>query len=150
MIEVAADADPREARGREPREVVPIPKTYREAKPTKPLDRKSRIRPVSKRRASENRERRANLVARFGQFPPCYACPVLDAAGISTGCAGRAADGHELLTRGRGGSIVDVENVIPVGRLCHDWITTHPREAAELGLVRTASRSTVSETEEDE
>ena len=74
------------------------------------------------------------LHAAYGQFPACTLCEPLRAAGIVTGCNGRADDGDEILRRSRGGSIIDPANVRPVGRLCHSWVTTHPRLAAELGL----------------
>lgn len=93
---------------------------------------------MSKRRAQVNRQRRRALIARYGQNPPCYACPVFAEAGIATGCNGRADDGHELLSRARAGSrddnLTDPDGIIPVGRLCHDRITREPAEAEALGL----------------
>lgn len=50
------------------------------------------------------------------------------------GCDGRAVDGHEVLSRGRGGSTVDGANILLVCRPCHTWITGHPAEAVALGL----------------
>lgn len=44
-----------------------------------------------------------------------------------------AVDVHELLSRGRGGSITERENVVPLCRPCHDWITTHPAAAQHDG-----------------
>lgn len=112
------------------REVTPIPKTYRAKRKPK------RIKPVSAKRAKDNRLRRRVLHQRYGKHPRCHACPVLQAAGIEVGCSGWAMDGHEVLTSGRGGSRVDVANVLPVGRACHRWITEHSKLAEPLGLVR--------------
>lgn len=96
--------------------------------------RRTRIKPVSDKRRDENVERRAALHAAYGQFPDCALCGPLRAAGIVTGCNGRADDGDEVLRRSRGGSIIDPANVRPVGRKCHRWVTEHPTQAAELGL----------------
>lgn len=51
-------------------------------------------------------------------------------------CLRRADDLHEIVSRARGGSIVDPENVVPLCREHHRWVTEHPLEAAELGLLR--------------
>lgn len=51
-------------------------------------------------------------------------------------CRVRAADGHEVLTRGRGGSITDPANVMPVCRPCHRLITGEPALADALELTR--------------
>lgn len=84
------------------------------------------LRQTSNHRQRENRERAPILKAlREGS---CQAR--LD------GCTGRATDGHEIVTRARGGSITDPRNILGVCRNCHDWITTHPREATEFGLSR--------------
>lgn len=87
------------------------------------------MRRQSRKRAAEQRRRRqvlARLVDERGPF--CEAR--LD------GCDGRAVDGHELLARSAGGSIVEEENIALVCRSCHDWIGAHPREATEVGLRR--------------
>ena len=44
-------------------------------------------------------------------------------------------DVHEVKTRGRGGSILDVDNLRCLCRPCHTWVTEHPKESHELGLV---------------
>lgn len=107
------------------------------------LERRARLSPVSDRRAEENRERRRALEARYGRYPACQLGPVIAAAGYPSGaprCAGDAQDAHEVLTRGRGGSITDLANIVPACRPCHDWVTTHPAEALALGLVATGHR----------
>ena len=121
-----------------PRRKTPMQRTQmKRGDPVKARDWQRRAKPIapmSKQRAAENRVRRKALHAAFGDNPACWACPILRAAGIDTGCNGRADDGHELYRRGKGGSITDVTNVRPVGRPCHIWITEHPTRARELGL----------------
>lgn len=51
------------------------------------------------------------------------------------GCAGRSTEIHEVKTRGRGGSILDPDNCRALCHPCHSWVTDHPAEAHELGLV---------------
>lgn len=77
------------------------------------------------------------MTAAYGQHPVCHACLPLQLVGIDrarTGCNGWAVDAHELLSRGRGGSITDPANVAPVSRECHRWITEHPDDAEAAGL----------------
>lgn len=47
-----------------------------------------------------------------------------------------STDVHELLSRARGGSITDPSNLVCLCRPCHDWVTTHPKEATEKGWLR--------------
>ena len=42
-------------------------------------------------------------------------------------------DVHEIVSRARGGSITDPANLVCLCRLCHGWVTTHPKEAADEG-----------------
>ena len=85
------------------------------------------MRPVSLRRQRENRIR-ARLRAGLG----AVACE----ARIEGVCTGMAQDWHERLSRARGGSIIDPENRVLLCRRCHEWVTTHPARATELGLLR--------------
>lgn len=91
------------------------------------LQRRTPVKPVSKKRAKVNRERRAMLQAMFPERPLC-AVPW---------CMRWADDAHEPLTRARGGGICDLQNVLPVCRPCHDVITfEEPEWAYELGFLR--------------
>lgn len=47
-----------------------------------------------------------------------------------------AVDVHEIVSRARGGSILDVNNLAVLCRGCHDWITTHPADAQAEGWLR--------------
>lgn len=76
------------------------------------------------RRARLRAPERSYLVAKILQArPKCERC--LDAP--STDC-------HELLSRARGGSILDRNNIVAVCRECHIWITTHPLQAGAEGF----------------
>ena len=48
----------------------------------------------------------------------------------------RSNDVHELKSRARGGSILDIDNLVCVCRDCHNWITTHPKLAHEQGWLK--------------
>lgn len=54
------------------------------------------------------------------------------------GCYGRSVDPHEILSRARGGPLDDPDNLLALCRFCHDWVTTHPKEATERGWLRSA------------
>jgi 5-methylcytosine-specific restriction endonuclease McrA len=82
---------------------------------------------VSQRRRRIERERRQLVAEVLAARPRCQA--QLD------GCTLRSVDVHEVKTRGRGGSILDPANVLALCRSCHDWVTEHPAEAVELGLM---------------
>jgi hypothetical protein len=88
------------------------------------LTRTGRLKPVSKKRAGENRERRAMVTRLYPERPRC-AC----------GCGRLADDLHEILSRARGGSIVDPGNCVPLARYCHDQATNEDPRFYDLGLV---------------
>jgi len=50
-------------------------------------------------------------------------------------CFGYSTDVHEVLTRARGGDILDPMNVKAICRRCHDWIHDHPADALDVGLL---------------
>jgi hypothetical protein len=105
----------------------PCPKTYKAKRPRKGLNR------VSTKRARENRERdkqRADVLARG-----CQVCPVLVEHMDWERCDGTAVDWHEVVTRGRGGSITDPGNGLASCRLGHDFLTEHPIHAEAWGLI---------------
>lgn len=51
-------------------------------------------------------------------------------------CTWRSTEVHEVLSRARGGSIVDDDNVLALDHYCHAWVTTHPRLASMAGLLK--------------
>jgi len=97
---------------------------------TTSLNRTTPIRKVSAKRAAENCERRAMIARLWPERPNC----------ARPGCVRLADDVHEPLTRGRGGSITDPDNAVPLCRPCHDEVTFTPESelawAYECGLLR--------------
>lgn len=103
----------------------------------KPSGRRGRVNPVSTKRRLRYPEREHVRLAVIERDRACVA--------VLAGAPGRCAspDGrrptlevHEIKTRGRGGSIYTTDNCIAACQRHHDWITEHPSEAHELGLVR--------------
>ena len=90
------------------------------------------IRPVSVKRARENRERRAMADRRW---PDRREGTVMCECGRPE-CNRRADDGHEILTRARGGSITDGANVKALARACHQEIQLGPAWAYRAGLLK--------------
>ena len=87
------------------------------------------LKPIGKRgRKTLNARRKMNQYLR-DEWVECVA----KLPGI---CTGRAVDNHELLPRSLGGSATDKDNIIPVCRMCHSWITDHTAEAEARGLHR--------------
>jgi hypothetical protein len=105
--------------------------------PGKGLQRTGRINPVSKKRAAENRARRAMVAELYPERPLCivYELAAGGAEGIPAkvlaACGRWADDVHEPLTRARGGSITDENNQAPPCRPCHTTLTDDPD--SELG-----------------
>lgn len=92
------------------------------------LDRSATLRQQSKKRQAENRERRKVVTAKYGAGPVRCEVPW---------CTRLADDAHEPLTRARGGSITDPDNIRAVCRPCHDEITDkQPDWAYEIGFLR--------------
>lgn len=83
--------------------------------------------------ASERSEQRQALLAHRG--PYCEACPTLRPREE----ARPWSDVHEVLSRARGGSPTDTENQMCLCRDCHSWITVNPKQATELGFMRSRS-----------
>lgn len=79
---------------------------------------------MSKRRRKENEQRR-RVVEQMtdGVRPTCFV----------EGCTLLADDAHEVLSRARGGSIVDPVNIRFVCRPHHNLITTNPAWAEANG-----------------
>ena len=49
---------------------------------------------------------------------------------------GGPLDGHEPLTRGRGGDPLDVDNIRTLCRSHHDFVHAHPEWAHSVGLLK--------------
>lgn len=81
--------------------------------------------------AAERRELDFTLLAVRGSA--CEACPISPVGATPPRHWGEK---HEILTRGRGGSPTDPDNILCLCSPCHAWVTTHEHAARELGLVR--------------
>jgi hypothetical protein len=93
-------------------------------------ERKTRLRAVNAKRARENRERRAMADRRWpGRRDGTVMCKVPD-------CGRPADDLHEILPRGRGGSITDEENTVPTCRQHNEEIAQSPEWAYRAGLLK--------------
>lgn len=51
-------------------------------------------------------------------------------------CTRTTTEVHEILTRARGGSILDKDNCVALCHSCHAWITEHPKEAHAMGMMK--------------
>lgn len=91
------------------------------------LDRSTSLREQSKKRQRDNRERRKVVTEKYGTGPVRCEVPW---------CGDLADDAHEPLTRARGGSITDPDNIRAVCRPHHDEIGTEPEWAYELGFLK--------------
>lgn len=102
----------------------------------KPMKRSS-IRPVSSKRHAENRERRKVMAEMFGprESWKCSVSGTMLVVGLMGPCYG-PVNGHEILTRGRGGSITDPSNIILLCDRHNEWASSHPDDAHRLGLVK--------------
>jgi hypothetical protein len=84
------------------------------------------VRTVSKKRAAVNRVRRAVIAAKYPE-------PVLCAV---PWCASLGDSPHEPLTRARGGSIIDPDNIVMVCWPHNQELTSEPAWGYELGLLK--------------
>ncbi|MCW2899293.1 MAG: hypothetical protein JWO67_1558 [Streptosporangiaceae bacterium] len=109
-----------------PRRTKPMPRRTGLNPGQKPLTSTTPIKPRSAKTVRRYVERRA-LVAELFADPTVCEVPW---------CASPATDPHEPLTRARGGSIVDRDNVRLICRIHHSEIhDTEPPWAYELGFL---------------
>lgn len=86
------------------------------------------MRPRSKRTQRVYRKRREFVEQQLHLYPLCERCGTQP-----------SVDVHEVVGRGRGGSILDENNVRCLCRRCHDFITTRPSQAEREGFVASAA-----------
>ena len=107
-----------------------------------PLKRKTPLSPVSKKRQAIQGERRRMVKEELMNRPDCEAGHLIFTWRVRQGergdhgCTGLSSDIHEPLTRARGGSITDPENMVAICRPCHNWVHGHPLESEEIGLLK--------------
>ncbi len=68
------------------------------------------------------RQRRKLVAELLTERPKCQRCR-----------RARSTQVHELLSRARGGSILDEANCVALCGGCHEWVTEHPAQAALEG-----------------
>ena len=90
------------------------------------MKRTGGLRPRSKKTAARYVERRKLVAFRLATFPVCEV----------PWCLNPSDDVHEPLTRARGGSITDPDNVKAVCRMHHDLIHLEPDWAYEFGFLK--------------
>ena len=100
-----------------------------------PLRRSTPIAKVSAKRRRLNRDRAKFVADVLARRTVCEGGHRIVTVDDRHRCDGRPVDVHEVVTRARGGSIVDESNVIALCRACHDWIHTHPLAATTVGLL---------------
>lgn len=100
-----------------------------------PLKRGGKIKSVSVKRARENRVRAKIKSQVLRTRSVCEAGQAINAVDRHHQCHRSPDDIHEPLTRARGGSITDPDNMIVVCRACHNWIHQHPKAATTVGLL---------------
>lgn len=95
------------------------------------------MRPRSKKKEAEYRQRRPLVERLLGERPWCEACPVFAKHdNLVVYNRKRSVDIHEIIRRSQGGSILDEENLLAVCRDCHRRIGNYPALAFELGLAK--------------
>ena len=97
--------------------------------------RKTRLSPMSPKRREVSHRRREFVADVLSHRTRCEAGALIRSAESDHRCFGYSTDVHEVLTRARGGDILDPDNVRAICRRCHDWIHDHPKIALDLGLL---------------
>lgn len=110
------------------------PKRRTGLKPGGRLARRARLRSRSAKTARVYEQERRPLVA--GMLTERPWCEIR----WDSRCQGRSVDVHEILSRGRGGSITDEANCVTGCRYCHDQIDDHPQEAEDRGFLAPSGR----------
>ena len=84
--------------------------------------------------------RRALVQRLLAERPVCQfrtrATDLVSGASLDWHCPRPSQDAHEILSRARGGSILDEKNILMLCRFHHSWITDHPAEATTMGLLK--------------
>lgn len=78
----------------------------------------------SKKREAIYRKRRPLVEQLLAERPICERCGTNPSTEI-----------HEVVTRARGGSILDPANLRALCRACHRWVTEHPAKSHEEGFM---------------
>ena len=79
----------------------------------------------SKKMAKKYIERRKLVEEMLEEFSLCERCGIKPSSEV-----------HEVLSRARGGDILDKSNCRALCHMCHFWITTNPAEALKTGWLK--------------
>jgi 5-methylcytosine-specific restriction endonuclease McrA len=79
----------------------------------------------SKKMAKKYIERRKLVGEMLEEFPLCERCGIKPSSEV-----------HEVISRARGGDILDKTNCRALCHACHFWITTNPAEATKTGWLK--------------
>jgi 5-methylcytosine-specific restriction endonuclease McrA len=79
----------------------------------------------SRKMEAKYRQRRVLVAQILDDEPICQRCKLR-----------RATEVHEVLSRARGGDILNRDNCVALCHYCHRFITEHPRLAADEGWLR--------------
>lgn len=104
-----------------------------ELSPGRPLQRTRRLPYRSRKMAATYVTRRELVADLLERFPICQ-------IQWDGGCQHLSVDVHELLSRGRGGSITDKANCCTGCRYCHDAVTQNPTTAEARGFLLKSGR----------
>lgn len=110
------------------------------------LQRRTRVNPVSAKRAAIRAERRAFVERVIRERRDCEAHRLLrDLAFVALAPPRPAVDVHELTRRSQGSPIVPTqglreEDTLALCRACHRFVTENPRIAVALRLARWGMR----------
>lgn len=105
-----------------------------------PLRRRKRINPRSAKREAIRDERAALVERLLYERPTCEVRRGHPPHYCKRPCGRRSVHIHEILTRARGGSILDEVNCLAVCDQCHRWIHEHPRAAEIIGALESGHR----------
>jgi hypothetical protein len=120
----------------------PLKRTEWKSKPCSSVAPRSKQLAMRSKTSKRGREQaqRAEFVAKMiaeanGLCQAWYQIRMVDFV-AARNCLRLASEVHEPLTRGRGGSILDPENSVPICRNCHMWIDDNKQAATSVGLLR--------------
>ncbi len=111
---------------------VMLPRKTPLKKSGKPL-RRSRLKPMSKKRQRESKAYSLLRAAYLKANPSCQR--ILIRYGNWATCPNHSVDIHHVAGR-LGGNYLNTETWMAVCRSCHDWIHANPKQAREQGLLR--------------
>jgi 5-methylcytosine-specific restriction endonuclease McrA len=83
------------------------------------------VRARSKKMVKKYVERRKLVAQMLETYPMCQRCN-----------SKASEEVHEVLSRARGGDILDINNCRALCHMCHFWITTNPAEALKAGWLK--------------